>query len=472
MINRTLGRCLGLSLVLTFVSCEDFLTVEPRDELSRTALLGTRRGADAAVVGLYSLLGTENYYRTRMTIYADVAGNMDIIGDGALVDPADEGVARQESLRLYGFLLGADYFNSNYDDLYDDAYTALYQANDIIDALATITDAPEEVRLSLRAEALTVRAVAHFDLVRLFAQAPAFTPDASHPGVVLVTSVPKAFDAAARASVAEVYASVISDLESAEATIAAEFSERSSEPYWINHDVIRALLARVNAYAQNWEAAQRWATLALEGTAASRAGAPYWELDLQRFTKNDALPVISSPAQVVGAGNPSPYLQVAQSLVDLYDTNDARRALIVSDTAGVRLSAKYPFAPNVVRNAIVVRRADIVLLRAEANLELGQRAEALADLHLIQAAANATLSRADLSEDALRDAILLERRKELAFEGHYLFDLGRRARPLLRNDCPPFVRICEVPYAERGFILPIPQDAIVRNPELSQNPDY
>ena len=119
--------------------------------------------------------------------------------------------------------------------------------------------------MSLRAEALTVRAVAHFDLVRLFAQAPGFTPDASHPGVVLVTSVPKVFDAAARASVAEVYASVISDLEAAEATIDPGFSERSAKPYWINRDIIRALLARVNAYAQNWAATQRWATLALEG---------------------------------------------------------------------------------------------------------------------------------------------------------------------------------------------------------------
>lgn len=471
-MKSALLKFLWLSIALWCVGCEDFLTVEPRDELSRTALLGTRRGADAAVVGLYALLGTENYYRTRMTIYADVAGNMDIIGDGALVNPADAGAARQESLRLYGLLLGADYVNSNYDDLYDDAYTALYQANDVIDALATITDAPEEVRLSLRAEALTVRAVAHFDLVRLFAQAPGFTPDASHPGVVLVTSVPKVFDAAARASVAEVYASVISDLEAAEATIDPGFSERLAKPYWINRDIIRALLARVNAYAQNWAATQRWATLALEESSSSRAGAPYWELDLQRFRKNDGLPVISSPAQVVGAGNPSPYLQVAQSLVDLYGADDARRALIVTDTAGVRLSLKYPFAANAVRNAVVVRRADIVLLRAEANLELGRRAEALADLHVSQAAANATLSRADLSDEALRNAILLERRKELAFEGHYLFDLGRRGRSLSRGDCPAFVRICEVPYPDRGFILAIPQDAIVRNPGLTQNPDY
>ena len=146
-MKSALLKFLWLSIALWCVGCEDFLTVEPRDELSRTALLGTRRGADAAVVGLYALLGTENYYRTRMTIYADVAGNMDIIGDGALVNPADAGAARQESLRLYGLLLGADYVNSNYDDLYDDAYTALYQANDVIDALATITDAPEEVRL-------------------------------------------------------------------------------------------------------------------------------------------------------------------------------------------------------------------------------------------------------------------------------------------------------------------------------------
>ena len=180
-------------------------------------------------------------------------------------------------------------------------------------------------------------------------------------------------------------------------------------------------------------------------SSSSRAGAPYWELDLQRFRKNDGLPVISSPAQVVGAGNPSPYLQVAQSLVDLYGADDARRALIVTDTAGVRLSLKYPFAANAVRNAVVVRRADIVLLRAEANLELGRRAEALADLHVSQAAANATLSRADLSDEALRNAILLERRKELAFEGHYLFDLGRRGRSLSRGDCPAFVRICERP---------------------------
>jgi hypothetical protein len=75
------------------------------------------------------------------------------------------------------------------------------------------------------------------------------------------------------------------------------------------------------------------------------------------------------------------------------------------------------------------------------------------------------------SGEALIDAILLERRKELAFEGHLLYDLTRTQRDVTRDYCSGEPS-CSVSYPSPKFVLPIPQDALSANSALTQNPGY
>ena len=108
------------------------------------------------------------------------------------------------------------------------------------------------------------------------------------------------------------------------------------------------------------------------------------------------------------------------------------------------------------------------LIRAEAAFENNQPALAMADINTIRARANATL----LSNTAnLKEDILLERRKELCFEGHLFFDLVRNHKGITRNDgC--ISTNCSMVYPSLKFVLPIPQYNINLNSNLQQNESY
>ena len=75
---------------------------------------------------------------------------------------------------------------------------------------------------------------------------------------------------------------------------------------------------------------------------------------------------------------------------------------------------------------------------------------------------------AGLTQAQFRDAILLERRLELAFEGHRWYDLTRTKRLIdaMKAQNPSIV------VQERHYLLPIPQTERDVNPALEQNPGY
>ncbi|MEM9527571.1 MAG: RagB/SusD family nutrient uptake outer membrane protein [Bacteroidota bacterium] len=476
-------------LFLLISGCKDFLTITPEDELSRAEVFSSLRGADAAVVGLYNLLGDENYYQTRFPIYADLAGNLAVLDDEQTISIEDINTdIRLTFVQAHALATTPAYLNSSLDNIYPTAYTLLYQTNDIIRGLEELQDGTEEQRSSLRGEALAIRALAHFDLVRLFAQSPAFSADASHPGIVLMEQLPEAADLPSRATVAEVYTSIRADLEAAESLIDESQSRRSSASLWLTPTVVQGLLARVAAYERDWSAVVEWANRCLENDRfelsnvgryveewqAGTLTEMLWSLDLQRRVNDDASSesFITSPALICGSGNEDPFLQVSNDLLSLFPAGDIRRDLISQNADGDRLTDKWPRIPNAIRNIPMLRLSEIYLLRAEAAAELGQEDLANADLRVIRQRANLNLSLPDLTGDELRQAIRTERRLELAFEGHHLFDLNRWGEDLLREDCASFVIPCSLAYPDPRFILPIPQVALIRNPNLTQNEGY
>ncbi|HPB53829.1 MAG TPA: RagB/SusD family nutrient uptake outer membrane protein, partial [Saprospiraceae bacterium] len=116
-------------------------------------------------------------------------------------------------------------------------------------------------------------------------------------------------------------------------------------------------------------------------------------------------------------------------------------------------------------NVIVLRLAEMYLIRAEANARLN------GNINDIRKDLNTIRSRAGLEEavansiDELLLAIEAERRVELAFEGHRWFDLVRtdRAIDLLPNVTQKY-----------QYLFPIPQSELLANtnPGMKQNPGY
>ena len=110
------------------------------------------------------------------------------------------------------------------------------------------------------------------------------------------------------------------------------------------------------------------------------------------------------------------------------------------------------------------------LIRAEAILNGASVSGATAhgDLNAIRGNRGATLL--DASNTTV-SSVYLERRMELCYEGHELFDLARTGRSLVRVDYAGAVNQ-NIDFPEYRWAMPIPQSELDANENMEQNPGY
>ena len=121
-------------------------------------------------------------------------------------------------------------------------------------------------------------------------------------------------------------------------------------------------------------------------------------------------------------------------------------------------------------NFPVLRYADVLLMKAEALNELGRTSEAEDYINMVRDRAGLEDIQTGLSQEVFREAVLHERRMELAFEGQRWFDLIRVENGQYGLD---FLHsIGKNNAAQKHLLFPIPQIELDRNPNLTQNPGY
>lgn len=119
-------------------------------------------------------------------------------------------------------------------------------------------------------------------------------------------------------------------------------------------------------------------------------------------------------------------------------------------------------------NPIVFRLADVYLLQAEALAELGtDDAKATELLNRIRARAGAELYPAEPGEGKLKDAIFWERCKELMGEGHYFYDLVRTKKILNPDYC--YNPLTYSAFVSGAWTWPIDKSALTNNPYMTLN---
>jgi starch-binding outer membrane protein, SusD/RagB family len=138
-------------------------------------------------------------------------------------------------------------------------------------------------------------------------------------------------------------------------------------------------------------------------------------------------------------------------------------------------------------NFIVYRLADLYLMKAEAYSQKGSPdfEKALEYLNAVRTRSNMQPYTQVANAQAFEDLILMERAKELAFEGKRWFDLLRMGRRnnYARKDKLIDILIQNVTASQKlvfksrfsdpnGWYMPIHQSEIIKNRNLTQNPFY
>ena len=187
---------------MMFASCgKDFLNVKPSNSTESSQTITTLADAKVMINGLMRTMVRSTYYGRNYMIYGDAkGGDITIASQGRGLDA------------LYVFNHSVN--TNTYSSFWSDIYNSILQANNIINGIQKLEDEGTTIDFkNYKGQALTLRALMHYDLVRLYGKT--YTQDKSSFGVPVVTQVLDANALPLRNSVDETYSQIITDLKAA-----------------------------------------------------------------------------------------------------------------------------------------------------------------------------------------------------------------------------------------------------------------
>ncbi|MEP3374654.1 MAG: RagB/SusD family nutrient uptake outer membrane protein [Maribacter dokdonensis] len=464
-----------------FLSCDDELNdlqpfVEGNPETFFNSVSAFQNGVDGAYKQLW------NYYSDPGS---GLQGIPDILADNVI-------------LVRTGRTSNSNYFDYRYvastggaiDYYWSEAYEAVNVANLVIAQIDNLGDG--EDKDNILGQALAIRAWAHFDLVRIYGKIPTQSADAnSSLGITYIKvedgDTEDPFAEPTRETVASNYAEIIGDLERASQLIGEDNGQGK-----LNTEGVYALLSRVYLYngeyqkvidAANEVSVPLATAEELEGmyTDANEAGIVV-KLAINTSSESSGNNVGVLYSQTTSTAD---VLEYAFDF-DFYnsiDEDDQRLGVIsyIGENSGNQYNAinKFLGETGEVNGRVdvkVMRAAEVLLNKAEAQYELGQ--DALTTLNELRDLRYVSYDGGESGQD-LEDAIQFERRVELSFEGHRFFDLKRRGESVQRSTMGDIIDGSGTPpdfptldADNFRFQLPIPIAEINANQNMVQNPGY
>src|SRR5690606_23745788 len=252
--------------------------------------------------------------------------------------------------------------------------------------------------------------------------------------------------------------------------------------YHASTQAVEALLARVYLYKEDWALAADYASRVISRTTLAQ-GEDY--LNMYRTVTPGKESIFRLNGHLKGSriadyytpAGPTGY--ASEKLIDLFEDPADIRLQLLDISGGSNATTKY-YIPGLSEDErqvdlFLFRASEMYLIRAEANAELGNLDTAAQNLKTLQARAlQVDVSEVELevaSKEGLLDLIMIERAKELSFEGHRLFDLTRTGRDLERA-ASVNSSVKSIAYPSPLFILPIPETELNANENITQNPEY
>lgn len=497
-------------LAASLSSCvNDWLDVAPSDGTDADAALTSSSDLAAARTGMYKALkgnsSLVDYYGQQFFVYGDVHAGDDY-----------------QYNNLGGSNRASFYYDMNYQTAseftsstsssnvaWKSPYIVIGRANRIIAAAegGALSDAAEAKATidQYAAEAKVLRALAHFDLVRIYGK-PYTEDQGASLGVPLVTEVLESNAKPARSTVAEVYTQVVKDLTEA---ISSNALATETEPGYVSVWGAKAILSRVYLNMGDYANALSVAEDIIKNI--KKSGAALWtrdqylkawdastpneseflfRLNVAGSTDNNDLNGIGNLQQRDGYKE----MVATKKFVDMLsaDPNDVRNELFLPAKAEKEVAVygtnkvflnKLRGQGGNLRNVTIVpiiRLSEVYLTAAECAFRNNDKTKAVE--YLNDLVKNRTTTEASLAtvDNITLERILIERRKELIGEGQRYFDALRNNETITRytseadkgwhktlsKDAQSFNR----DYFKA--IAAIPQAEINANPNIKQNTGY
>lgn len=496
--------------LLALSSCsKDFLNQQDPNAVAITNYFKTENDVLLAVNGLYQALRSGSTIGESSTMYneerSDNSGRND--NQSAAGEPFQ--------FNDFSILPSNTYLKTHWTAMYD----AIARCNVLLTHVDKVAFTSEAVKERYKAEAKFVRALLYFHMVRKFGDIPLSTEE--------VTSKEQANEVAFRQKEDVVYAQIVKDLTEA---LASDLPDTQHD-YAVGRTskaAINALLGQVyltmgssiaNESQANWQKAEQHLQAAYGMRKFGKLNEiPYADVfDVAK--KNSCRELVFQVQYLQGDQNYSSSIarnyqargetlnsqfkstgsgEVAKlDLIKDYEENDIRKAFSVKFASDPQVNdwfvTKFRDASDGAgtngwggNDWILIRYADVMLLLAEAKVNLGKNAEAVVLLDEVRERAGLgtyaeALGDADYRSKypTLKDAVLHERRVELAFENHRWFDLVRNytAEELVayfkkKNQADyGNAKLSNISTKDRYF--PIPFDEYKLNPEkMFQNKGY
>ena len=469
-----------LLIVVLAASCEDFLSPEPSSAITSENYYTTIEELESALIGAYDAIQGDGSYdkdknhgvQYEFYITEMRSGN----SSTKIADPDDFSDAGQfESFNV----LATNGIVANY---YDSFYQVIYRANVVLENLGNVDDDTT----AIEAEAKFIRAYAYFNLVRLFGDIPlvdhVLTPletEAQFTRVdknliydLIISDLITAKDGldntyktrASKAAAQGLLAKVYLTLDTPEYLLAQQLCEQiiTGGAYsLVNfYDVFYSELNDEIIFAIGYESindSQNFSAQWMNGVGTS-SGLNYATYDL-----------VADMEEFGGDRTQYSYRQDPVHLTSV--RYQCAKYFPDGDNGGDTTTPVFDSNPELAGNDwIVLRYADVLLMYVESIMAGGQETNngaALSAFQLVRDRAGLTETVTNITKEEL----LLERRLELAFENHRLFDLIRfgEAQSILSQ----YSEVNGFGFTSTDLLLPIPQNEVnLSDGLMSQNPGY
>ena len=448
----------------SLVSCSnDFIELTSISEASSDDFYKTSNDFENAVVACYDALQSNDLYGQAFDRLIAIRADDAVDNNSSSSTRADDVDKFQESA-TNGFV----------ENAWKGSYIGISKCNVVTSRIDGI-DIDASLKNQLKAEAQFTRALLYFNAVRIWGDIPLVLQEQT----VLETSIQIQEKRLIRNSTADVYAAIVEDLKFAEQNLPVSNSVGRA-----TSGAAKALLGKV------------YLTLGKHPEAAAKLneviGGNYQLLpnfadvfDVDKKNNEELIFTVAYDKNIAGEGhaawyNNDAFVIIPQTLLDSYDASDARLSLVETseNKEGFLMPGKFFDEQNLSQfgnDFPVIRYSDVLLMRAEALNEVGYDSDPNGDaftlLNQVRTRAGLTAYTAlDLTnQEEFRDAVLLERKLELALEYQRWFDLLRTGTAISE------MAKVGLTISADNLLFPIPQSEIeiINNPTgFPQNPDY